>query len=157
MKIIMWEWDVSECTHQPWKRSNVQGVNPAGVGVDFSVQNSRHCLVDADLACAVARHHCTFPQFDRWAAHAGTSEEQGHQGGNRTRAKRLIWSKADWLESMRGNEETNESGRRTLSVQMMSKDKLELKGSLRFVMLMNTQSSWLCNSDSIRPLGYQRG
>lgn len=81
----------------------------------------------------------------------------GHQGGKRTRAKRLIWSKADWFESMRGNEETNESGTRTLSVQMMSKDKLELKGSLRFVTLMNTQSPLLCNSDSIQPPEYQRG
>lgn len=80
------DWDVNDRTHQPWKGSYVQGVNPAGVGVDFSVHNSRHCLVDADLACAVARHHRTFPQLDGWAAHAGTTEEQGHQGGKWTRA-----------------------------------------------------------------------
>ncbi|TNN67005.1 hypothetical protein EYF80_022778 [Liparis tanakae] len=45
--------------------SNVQRVYPASVGVDLRMQDSRHRLIETDLACAVTGHHCTFPQLHR--------------------------------------------------------------------------------------------
>lgn len=72
---LFWIWKscrkrFSHGTHQARKRSNVQRVYPASVGVDLRVQNSRHCLVNPNLTCSVTCHHGAFPQFDRWAAHA---------------------------------------------------------------------------------------
>lgn len=62
-------------THQSRKWSDVQRVDPASVGIDLSVQDSRHSLVEADLTCPIACHHCAFPQFDRRAAHTGREDE----------------------------------------------------------------------------------
>lgn len=109
LKMKMSGWDGCEITHQAWKRSYVQGVNPTSVGVHLRVQNSRHRFVNADLASAVARHHRTFPQFDRWAAHPGTIREHDHRGREWTRNWGFIWSKVGLLGSTRVNEETNEA------------------------------------------------